>query len=62
MWLSRSLRNGRPKTRRRAAVESLDTRAKSKPNPDCPVRSRRQRSGLHRMAILPRRTRKCEWL
>ena len=28
---SLSLRNGRPRTNRRAAVESLDTRAKSKP-------------------------------
>ncbi|WP_371814938.1 hypothetical protein [Mycobacterium sp. DL440] len=26
-----SLRNGRPRTRRRVAVESLDTRAKTKP-------------------------------
>ncbi|WP_371685561.1 hypothetical protein [Mycobacterium sp. MFM001] len=25
------MRNGRPSTKRRAAVESLDTRAKSKP-------------------------------
>src|ERR1700761_6943028 len=32
VWLSRSLRNGRPKTNRRAAVESLDTSAKSKRN------------------------------
>lgn len=31
VWLSRSLRNGRPISNRRVAVESLDTRAKSKP-------------------------------
>jgi hypothetical protein len=30
VWESLSLRNGLPRTNRRAAVESLDTRAKSK--------------------------------
>jgi len=32
VWPSRSLRNGRPNSNRRVAVESLDTRSKSMPN------------------------------
>ena len=32
VWASLSLRNGLPRTNRRATVESLDTRAKSKPS------------------------------
>ncbi|MCW2518705.1 MAG: hypothetical protein JWR46_1324, partial [Mycobacterium sp.] len=32
VWPIASLRNGLPSTNRRAAVESLDTTAKSKPN------------------------------
>jgi hypothetical protein len=32
VWESRSLRNGRPSTSRRAAVESLDTRSKGMPS------------------------------
>jgi hypothetical protein len=52
VWLSRSLRNGRPKSSRRVAVESLDTRAKSKPTRGCRYGS---------VDDIPRRTRTCEW-
>src|ERR1700752_535243 len=39
VWASLSLRNGLPRTNRRAAVESLDTRAKSKPDGRWPSES-----------------------
>ena len=33
VWLSLSLRNGRPRSNRRTPIETLDTRAKGKPYP-----------------------------